>query len=124
MVAKANRILAIVFAAGLGIGETVINWGDWQYAPLWIVDYIIVIALLVGAFQAFPLRSASILKAAWAFSLGVMYMALFVSMDPEIAQHYDASPVILFLIGLLMTLSAIGLVLSYISEKSLLSRSI
>jgi hypothetical protein len=122
MVAKANRILAVTFAAGLGVGETVINWGDWQYAPLWFVDYIIVIALLIGAFQTSPHRSASTLKAAWAFSFGVMYMALFISMDPEMAQYYDASSTILFLIGLLMILSAVGLALSHISEKSLTSR--
>ncbi len=122
MVTKANKILAVVYAAGLGIGEAVMNWGNWQYAPLWIVDYIIVISLLIGVFQTSPHRSASTLKAAWAFSFGVMYMALFVTMNPEMAQYYNASSTILFLIGLLMALSAIGLVLSHISEKSLTSQ--
>ena len=33
--------MAIVFSVVLAIVETYLNWGDWQYAPLWIVDYMI-----------------------------------------------------------------------------------
>jgi len=123
MYSKANRILASIFAIGLGIGEAVMNWGNWQYAPLWIVDYMIVAALLVGAFQASDGKSASILKASWAFSFGVMYMALFVTIDPDKEKYYNASPAILYLIGLLITLSVIGIILSILTEKSLTRHS-
>jgi len=37
---------ALVFAIGLATDEAMINRGDWQYAPLWIVGYIIVDWLL------------------------------------------------------------------------------
>lgn len=40
MLLACSRRFALVFAIALGIGEAVINWGHWQYAPLWIVDYI------------------------------------------------------------------------------------
>lgn len=123
MYSKVNRVLATLFAIGLGIGEAVMNWGNWQYAPLWIVDYMIVIVLLVGAFQASTEKSASILKASWAFSFGVMYMALFVTIDPDKEKYYNASPIILYLIGLLIMLSVIGIVLSILTEKSLTSAS-
>ena len=123
MYSKVNKILASVFAIGLGVGEAVMNWGNWQYAPLWIVDYMIVIALLIGVFQVSIRKSASILKASWAFSFGVMYMALFVTIDPDKEKYYNASPTILYLIGLLITLSVIGIVLSVLTEKSLTRRS-
>lgn len=123
MYSKVNRVLATLFAIGLGIGEAVMNWGNWQYAPLWIVDYMIVIVLLVGAFQASTEKSASILKASWAFSFGVMYMALFVTIDPDKEKYYNASPIILYLIGLLIMLSVIGIVLSILTEKSLTNAS-
>ena len=123
MYSKVNKVLATLFAIGLGIGEAVMNWGNWQYAPLWIVDYMIVIVLLVGAFQASTEKSASILKASWAFSFGVMYMALFVTIDPDKEKYYNASPIILYLIGLLIMLSVIGIVLSILTEKSLTSAS-
>ena len=95
MYSKVNKILASVFAIGLGVGEAVMNWGNWQYAPLWIVDYMIVIALLIGVFQVSIRKSASILKASWAFSFGVMYMALFVTIDPDKEKYYKEPPPVL-----------------------------
>lgn len=118
MFSKANKILASIYAVGLGVGEAILNWGDWQYAPLWIVDYMIVIALLIGVFQTSVRKSASILKASWAFSFGVMYMALFVVIDPEYEKYYNASSTILYLIGFLITLSVIGFILSVLTERS------
>ncbi len=122
MYSKINKSLAIFYALGLGVGEAVMNWGNWQYAPLWIVDYMIVAALLVGVFQKTISRSASILKASWAFSFGVMYMALFVTIEPDKAEHYHASPTILYLISLLIFLSVMGIILSYLTERSLLKQ--
>jgi hypothetical protein len=119
MHSKINKILASIFAIGLGVGEAVMNWGNWQYAPLWVVDYMIVAALLVGVLQGSAIKSASILKASWAFSFGVMYMAMFVTIDPDMEKHYNASQTILYLISLLITLSIIGIILSVLTEKSL-----
>jgi len=116
MFAKVNRILAFVYAIGLGIGETVMNWGHWQYAPLWIVDYLIVVALLFGAIKHDPGKSASILKAAWAFAFGVMYMALFISLEPELAALFETPPTVLLLMGLLNVLALIGFALAVLSK--------
>ena len=75
MLLACSRYLALFFAIGLGIGEAVINWGQWQYAPLWIVDYIIV-GWLVWAF--FKTRSGGhvhSLLSRWAFPAGIFYSA-------------------------------------------------
>ena len=50
MIKKINLIIATVYAIVLALVETLLNWGNWQYAPLWIVDYLIVIILLLGVF--------------------------------------------------------------------------
>ena len=50
MIKKINLIIAILYSIILGIVEAMLNWGDWQYAPLWIVDYLIVIILLSAVF--------------------------------------------------------------------------
>jgi hypothetical protein len=50
MIKKINLIIATLYSIMLGIVEAMLNWGDWQYAPLWIVDYLIVIILLSAVF--------------------------------------------------------------------------
>ena len=50
MVKKINLIAATLYSIILAIVEAILNWGDWQYAPLWIVDYLIVIILLLAVF--------------------------------------------------------------------------
>lgn len=104
-----SRYSALVFAIGLGIGEAVINWGHWQYAPLWVVDYVIVAWLLLGFFKTRLGKAIHILLSGWAFTSGVFYMALFVSLDPELALYVKTNPVELALIGIMFCLSLMGL---------------
>jgi hypothetical protein len=111
MVAKINRTLAVLYAVGLGIGEAIINWGQWQYAPLWIVDYMIVVWLLIGAFKRE--NAAAVLRGAWSFAFGVMYMALAFVTDPAQHEMMQAPAVLKALIGLLVALSFAGVVLSF-----------
>ncbi|MEY3123206.1 MAG: hypothetical protein RI993_2031 [Pseudomonadota bacterium] len=60
-----SRYSALVFGIGLGIGETVINWGHWQFAPLWIVDYIVVAWLFLGFIKTRLGRNIEILLSGW-----------------------------------------------------------
>jgi len=97
-----------MFAIGLGIGEAFINWGNWQYAPLWIVDYIIVVWLFLGFIKTRLGDNIEILLSGWAFASGVFYMALFVSLDPELAPYIEVNTILLILMGLMLSLSFIG----------------
>jgi hypothetical protein len=74
-----SRYLACCIS--LGIGETILNWGNWQYAPLWIVDYFIAFGLLLGFRVTRNGTNANILQSAWAFTCGIFYMPLFVNLD-------------------------------------------
>lgn len=113
-----SRYTALLFAIGLGIGEAVINWGHWQYAPLWIVDYICVVWLLAGFYQTRHSRFISTLISGWAFTAGVFYMALFVSLDPDLPQyHTPARKPLLILIGLMLTLSVLGVLTAALTRQ-------
>jgi hypothetical protein len=101
-----SRYIAVLFAIGLGIGEAVINWGRWQYAPLWIVDYVIVAWLLWAFVSTRAGQRIHLLLAAWAFTSGVFYMALFTSLDPQLGL--TVSPVLLSLIGVMLAASVAG----------------
>lgn len=108
MALACSRYLALLFAAGLAIGEAVINWGNWQYAPLWIVDYIIVAWLILGFVKTRHGDNLHILLAGWAFTAGVFYMALFVSLDPQIAVHFETDTVLMALVGFMLGVCIAG----------------
>ncbi len=108
MLLTASRYAALAFAIGLGIGEAVINWGHWQYAPLWIVDYVIVVWLLWAFVQTRNGHHVHVLLAGWTFAAGVFYMALFVSLDPELAPHINADGTMLALIAGMCALAVLG----------------
>jgi hypothetical protein len=115
-----SRYTALLFAVGLGIGEAALNWGNWQFAPLWIVDYVCVAWLLAGFYQtrsqAVSRQSIAVLASGWAFTAGVFYMALFISLDPEIAKYNTgAGGTILILIGLMLFIAALGVVISFVA---------
>ena len=116
-----SRYTALLFAVGLGIGEAVVNWGNWQFAPMWIVDYICVAWLIAGFYQtrsqAASRQSIAVLASGWAFTAGVFYMALFVSLDPGIVFLTDIGEggTILILIGLMLVIAALGVGASFLA---------
>ena len=82
MIKKKNLIVATFYSIVLAIVEEMLNWGNWQYAPLWIVDYLIVIILLLAVFMFKKNIQRLMLLLRWAFSAGVMYMVLFINLEP------------------------------------------
>lgn len=117
-----SRYAALLFAVGLGIGEAVINWGNWQFAPMWIVDYMCVVWLLAGFHQtrsqAVSRQSIAVLASGWAFTAGVFYMAFFISLDPGVAKcNIGAGGTILIAIGLMLLIAALGVGASFLAMR-------
>jgi len=83
MIKKINLTIAVLYSIILSVTEVALNWGDWQYAPLWIVDYLIVLILLLAVFIFKDNIQKSLLLTGWSFSAGVMYMVLFINLEPE-----------------------------------------
>jgi hypothetical protein len=112
-----SRWLALVFAIVLAIVEALINEsrpdGKWQYAPLWIIDYVIVAALALGFWLNRRRKHEPLLVLAWALGAGVFYMALFIGLDPERNPEHDGrSTTILGLIAFGLVVQILGLALA------------
>ena len=119
MIKKINLIVATLYSIVLAIIEAMLNWGNWQYAPLWIVDYLIVIILLLAVFVFKKNIQKLMLLLGWAFSAGVMYMALFINLEPIpttiVSPNVEG---ILPSIGLALIVSIVGIVLTMIDSKN------
>jgi len=109
-----SRCLAVGHALVLAVVEALLNMSrpSWQYAPLWIIDYVIVAALLLGFWVTRRPGHEPVLMSAWALAAGVFYMALFVSLDPEVTSGDGADMTILALIGAAMAIQVLGFVLA------------
>ena len=118
MIKKVNLIIATLYAIILATVETIMNtyWADWQYAPLWIVDYLIVLILLSAVFVFKRNIQSLMLLLGWSFSAGVTYMALFISLEPNALKSPDIE-VKLPLFGLALVVSIIGIVLTIIDNE-------
>ncbi len=112
MLLKACRYLALAYAIGLAIGEAVINSNQehWQYAPLWIIDYVIVAYLLVGFWLSRQGWYVPILMSAYALSAGVLYIQFFLNLDPDLPEAAKDHGTVFMLIGMVLLISVIGLV--------------
>jgi hypothetical protein len=102
----------LLYAIGLAIGEAVINstQDQWQYAPMWIIDYLIVAYLLIGFWATRRSRYVPILMSAYALSTGVMYIVFFLSLDPDVPDAERLSGVLFGLVGLVFAISVLGLI--------------
>lgn len=111
---QVSRYLALVFALVLAVVEALLNMAlpKWQYAPLWIIDYVIVFALL-GSFWVTRRRAHTpLLMASWALGAGVFYMALFIGLDPALKLGLADQPLLMSLIGLALCVQLLGLALA------------
>jgi hypothetical protein len=114
-----SRWLALVFAIVLAVVEALLNEGrpdgKWQYAPLWIIDYVIVALLLAGFWLNRRRGHEPVLVLGWALAAGVFYIALFASLDPQLTAGQPADPgraTVLRLMGLALAVQILGLILS------------
>ena len=116
---RVSRYLATLFAVCLAIGETTLNWGHWQFWPLWLVDYGIVVWLLTAVWLTRHPHASHHLTTAWAFAVGVLYMALFGGLDElfRSSQSISEHTVVLSLIGVMLAWSLIGLGCSIVASR-------
>ncbi len=115
---RTSALFALVFAVVLGAGEILLNWGDWQSWPFWLVDFIAAGALVWGGRRALMRGSSRLLSAAWGFTTGICWMSFFshaeTLTDGQVIGNtgiFGAGELTLILAGMLLTAIA-GLVLS------------
>jgi hypothetical protein len=112
---KINLMVAILYSIIIVVIETSMNvyWDDWSFYPLWIIDYLIAIILLSAVFIFKKNIQNSMLLMGWSLSVGVTYMALFISLDPNGLKSEDIETKLpLFILALIV--SIFGLTLTII----------
>ena len=120
MAKKINLIAAILYSIIIVVIETSMNiyWDDWSFYPLWIIDYLIAIILLSAVFIFKKNIQNSMLLMGWSLSVGVTYMALFISLDPNGLKSEDIETKLpLFILALIV--SIFGLILTIIDLQKI-----
>ena len=72
-----SAIVAIVFGLVLAAGEVMRNWGDWQWWPFWLVDYIAAALLIFGGQRALNTGTVRWLTGAWGWTAAMAWMSFF-----------------------------------------------
>ena len=117
---KINLMVAILYSIIIVVIETSMNvyWDDWSFYPLWIIDYLIAIILLSAVFIFKNNIQNSMLLIGWSLSVGVTYMALFISLDPNGLKSEDIETKLpLFILALIV--SIFGLTLTIIELQKI-----
>ena len=117
---KINLMVAISYSIIIVVIETSMNvyWDDWSFYPLWIIDYLIAMILLSAVFIFKNNIQNSILLIGWSLSVGVTYMALFISLDPNGLKSEDIETKLpLFILALIV--SIFGLILTIIDLQKI-----
>ncbi|WP_374570904.1 hypothetical protein [Phenylobacterium sp.] len=68
---------AVVFGLALGVLEVVRNWGDWEWWPFWVVDYVAAALLVAGGMFTIRRRTSHVLTAGWGFTCAMFWMSFF-----------------------------------------------
>lgn len=120
---KLAAYIAIGTGAILALVETLLNWGNWQWWPWFVVDYVAAILLIVGGLecrkQAVHPQARALLAAGWAFTFGMSWMSLAGNYESymqniELERHARAGGMeaYVWLVGLGVVTSLIGLLLT------------
>jgi hypothetical protein len=110
------RVLAVVLAASLMVGELWRSWGTDRQLVFVVDDMIIGVLLLAGAcaMARDTLRRRALFCAAWAFSAGLLYSSFFGKLvaPAEVDSGNWNMSVLTVLVGLAFVTSVIGVVAS------------
>jgi hypothetical protein len=111
--------LALVFGVFLAIAETLRNWGDWQWWPFWLVDYVAAGLLVAGGISTLrrTRRGPRLLAGAWGFTTAMFYMSFWshvADSDQPADGNLEQTPLTL-IIGILLGIALVGFALSLAS---------
>jgi hypothetical protein len=116
---KISAWLAIVFGLSLSVLEALRNWGNWQWWPFWVVDYVAAALLIIGGALALRGRADRWLTAGWGFACAMFWMSFFGHLDTVLAGGVDTREARLTtIIGALFGVTVVGLVLSLIGRRT------
>lgn len=119
---RTSAYLAIAFGVFLFIGEIVRNWGDWQWWPFWVVDYIGASLLIFGGQRALNTGTVRWLSGGWGFTAAMFWMSFFSHVeslragDAETNGPIAESPLTV-IIGIMLALALAGLLMALLGNR-------
>lgn len=116
---KISAWLAVAFGLILGVLEAVRNWGDWQWWPFWVVDYVAATLLVVGGLLALRGPVERWLTAGWGFACAMFWMSFFGHYGDAMKAGAEVSvreQRLTLIIGLMFGITVVGLVLSLLGK--------
>lgn len=120
MILKSAAWLAIAFGLSLAVLEVARNWGDWQWWPFWVIDYIVAF-LLLGGGVAVVRRGADAarwLTGAWGFACAIFYASFFSHIGDAMERAPDArEQTITAFIAVMFGLTVLGFVGSLLGGR-------
>jgi hypothetical protein len=118
--------MAAAFGTFLAIGETVRNWGNWQWWPFWLVDYIAATLLVCAAILTLRRagRGPVFLAGSWGFTTAMFYMSFWSHIEQyhQPADGNIAQAPLTIIIGVLWAVTIAGFVLSLVSTRDTAAR--
>lgn len=117
---RAAAHLALAFGLFLALAETARNWGNWQWWPFWVVDFIAAGLLVLGSTATLRhhARGPVLLAGAWGFTTAMFYGSFWshiASFDRPADGNVAQGPLTI-IIGVMWALTIVGFVLSLVSS--------
>ena len=119
---RVSAYLAIAFGVFLFVGEMVRNWGDWQWWPFWVVDYIGAALLIFGGQRALKTGTIRWLSGGWGFTVAMFWMSFFTLVrnfragGPETNGPIAESPLTL-IIGIMLAIALAGFLMALLGRR-------
>ena len=113
--------MAIGFGVTLAVLEAIRNWGNWQWWPFWVIDYIMAVLLIAGGILVLRKvrNSGKLLTGAWGLSFGAAYMSFWSHVENFSKPAHgsiDQAP-LTYLIGFGLICCILGFILSLYGER-------
>ena len=118
---QSSAWLALIVGVSLGGFELLVNWGQWQWWPYWLVDFVASALLIGGGIQTLRRSEPGLrlLCAGWAFAIGMAWMSFAGNFESGVdpARAGRVAGFCLALIGLMIATSLVGLVLALTARR-------
>ena len=117
---KLSAWVAIAFGLSLAGLEVVRNWGNWEWWPFWVVDYVAVALLVVGGAMVLRGKSERWLTAGWGFACAMFWMSYFGHLEGVLKAGAGVDPHehrLTMIIGAMFALTIAGLVLALAARR-------
>ena len=120
---RISAYLALAFGVFLFVGEIVRNWGDWQWWPFWVVDYIAASLLIFGGQRALNTGTVRWLTGGWGFTAAMFWMSFFRHVDSLRNQGPGTNgPIeerqLTIIIGVMLGIALLGFLFALLGKRT------